>query len=373
MALPALGQQGRYNSGGVGWISVATEAELRVTAVFPVGGVKRALKGAAGSGRWMAAPALLAVLAVVVYPLTFSTYYGFRKVLPGVEGEFVGFANYAGLARDPDFVEALSTTALFTAASAGLSCLAGLGLALLLAKPFPGREAVAVAVFLPWVFPAVVVATFGRLALFDGVGFLNNAAEAFGLADAGSLLLEKSALLSVAVLTDVWRGAPFVALLILAGMRTIPKDVYEAASVDGATPLQGFLRITLPLLKPTLLVVLLIRLLDAFRVFDLFRVLGNGDLKSLSTYVYQNVLLSQLNFGLGSAAAVFVFACALSAALFFVLVLRAQAPTGLAQAALHGDAAQQDAGGRGRFGPRLGAVGGFWRSHSWRRWRGFSG
>jgi len=271
----------------------------------------------------MASPALIGVLAIIVYPLAFATYYSLREVSPNLVGEFVGLTNYAGLAQDSAFTEALFTTLLFTAASTVLSFLAGLGLALLLARPFPGRGALAAAVFLPWIFPTVVTATFGRMAL--------------GFSNGGLLLGDRSALFVMAVLVDVWRSAPFVALLLLAGLATIPRDIYEAASVEGASSLQKFFKITLPLLKPTILIVLLIRLLDAFRVHDLFWVMGGRQLVSLSTYVYQNVLLSAINFGRGSAAAVFVFACALSVALVFAVILRAQASTGLGQEGLAED------------------------------------
>jgi len=126
----------------------------------------------------MVLPALLAILVIVAYPLAFATYYGFMRVLPGVPAEFVGFANYSRMVRDPHFAEALRTTVLFTVASAGLSFFIGLGLALLLSRPFRGRGAVAT--FLPWVFPPVVVATFGRLAMFDGIGPLSRVAGALG-------------------------------------------------------------------------------------------------------------------------------------------------------------------------------------------------
>src|SRR5215211_5914684 len=293
----------------------------------------KALKGT-GSGYWMALPALLAILTMVAYPLAFATFYSFRRILPGLPGEFIGLENYSRMLEDPDFAEALKTTLVFTASSGGLSFLAGLGLALLLSKPFFGRGTLAAAAFLPWVFPPVVVATFGRLALFSGVGPLSRAAEVFGFGNGGLLLIDQSVLLSVAVVVDVWRTTPFVALLLLAGLSTIPKDVYEAARVDGASALQRFFAITLPLLKPALMVVLLLRLLDAFRVFDLFRVLGADNLASLSTYVYQDVMLSQINFGLGNAAAVFIFLCAFLASLFFAFVLRAQASTGVAHSGL---------------------------------------
>ena len=322
--------------------------------------IVKGLKGT-GSGYWMTLPALLAIVAIVAYPLAFATYYSFRRVLPNLAGEFIGLENYSRMLEDPDFAEALKTTLVFTAASGGLSFLAGLGLALLLSKPFFGRGALAAAAFLPWVFPPVAVATFGRLALFSGVGPLSSAAEMLGFGNGELLLVDQGVLLSVAVVLDVWRTAPFVALLLLAALRTIPGDVYEAARVDGAGALQRFFSITLPLLKPALLVVLLLRLLDAFRVFDLFRVLGADNLASLSTYVYQDVMLSQINFGLGNAAAVFMFLCAFLASLFFALVLRAQASTGLAHSGLQRDAPMNGGGtiagrGYGRSGLTLGGM-----------------
>ncbi len=257
-------------------------------------------------------------------------------------GNFVGLDNYTGILKDAAFTEALYTTLLFTAVSASLSFILGLGLALLLSREFAGRNLLAAGMFLPWIFPVVVTAAFGRLAVNDA-GVIQGLAEKVGLVG-GPLMLSRSALFSAAVSLDVWRSVPFVALLLLAGMRTIPKDIYEAASVEGANYLQSFFKITLPLLKPTLLIVLLIRLLDAFRVHDLFWVMAGRQLKSLSTYVYQNVMLSQINFGLGSAAAVFVFACAFSTALFFIVVLQARPSTDLGHSGLQTGAST--AGGR---------------------------
>ena len=173
------------------------------------------MRGERRTAYWMAAPALIAVLAIIVYPLAFATYYSLREVRGNLVGGFVGLANYAGIAQDPAFAEALFTTLLFTAASAGCSFLSGLGLALLLARPFPGRGVVAAAVFLPWIFPAVVTATFGRIAL--------------GFPEEGLLLGNRGALFVVAVLVDTWRSAPLVALLLLAGLRTIPRDIYVIA------------------------------------------------------------------------------------------------------------------------------------------------
>jgi trehalose/maltose transport system permease protein len=128
-------------------------------------------------------------------------------------------------------------------------------------------------------------------------------------------------LLIGAILVDVWKTTPFVALLLLAGLQTIPGEVYEAARVDGANVMQRFFRITMPLLKGAILVAVLFRTLDAYRVYDLFWVLGNRELQSLSTYVYEGVRISQLQFGPGNAAAVFIFVTAFLIALFFIRVL----------------------------------------------------
>lgn len=286
------------------------------------------------SAHLMLAPSLIVIFAIVLYPLSFATYYSLRKVLGNLVGEWVGLQNYARMFADAGFSEALSTTLVFMGASTAIAFLAGLGVALLLSRPFRGRAAVTAAVLLPWIFPAVVAASMGRIAMNDQVGLINLAAQALGLVD-GPILLDRTSVLAVAVLLDAWRTAPFVALILLVGLRTIPGDLYEAARVDGAGPLQRFLRVTLPLLKPALLVALLFRLLDAFRVYDLFWVMAGRELRSLSTYVYQNVMLSQINFGLGSAAAVFVFLFALSVAFLFVLILRIQSSTGVRHTALH--------------------------------------
>ena len=129
------------------------------------------------------------------------------------------------------------------------------------------------------------------------------------------------------ILTEVWKTTPFMALLLLAGLQTIPEDLYEAARIDGANAVQRFTWITLPLLKPAILVAVLIRTLDSWRVYDLFWAMSNRELESLSTFVYKAVRVSQLNFPVGNAAAVFVFLSALLIAVFFIKVLGMQTST----------------------------------------------
>ena len=296
---------------------------------------------AAGRGWWLAAPALAVILSVVLYPLVFATYYSLREVRPNLVGDWSGLSNYSRMLHDPGFLGALSTTLAFTAASSTLSLVLGFSIALALNRVTKGRGALTAIFLIPWAFALVVVATISRLLVNDQVGIVGYAVKALGILDQ-PLLTDPPALLVVAILADVWRGTPLVVLLLLAGLSTIPAELHEAASVDGAGSLQRFFRITVPLLRPTLPVVLLFRALDAFRVYDLFWVMSGRQLESISTYIYENVMISQFNFGLGMAGAVFVFECALSTAAVFIALFGAQASTGLQHSGLYE---------RGRSGP----------------------
>jgi multiple sugar transport system permease protein len=160
----------------------------------------------------------------------------------------------------------------------------------------------------------------------DQVGIINYVANTIGLISE-PILSDRTLLLIGVILVDVWKTTPFMALLLLAGLQTIPGDVYEAARVDGANVMQRFFSITLPLLYPTILVALLFRTLDAYRVFDLFWALSNRELESLSTFVYEGVRISQLQFAQGNAASVFIFVTAFLIALFFIKVLGMQTST----------------------------------------------
>jgi len=166
----------------------------------------------------------------------------------------------------------------------------------------------------------VISAAMWRLMFQNQVGIIQYVANALGLVSE-PILSDRTLLLMAAIVVDTWKTTPFMALLLLAGLQVIPGDVYEAARVDGANVMQRFFRITLPLLKGAILVALLFRTLDAYRVYDLFWVLSNRELKSLSTFVYEGVRISQLQFGQGNAAAVFIFVTAFLIALFFIKVL----------------------------------------------------
>jgi trehalose/maltose transport system permease protein len=275
---------------------------------------------------YMVLPALLIILVVAFFPILQAVNLSLRQATVAVTGPFVGFENYVEMFQNPDFLEGLTNTLIFTIASVALEFFIGLGIALAINRAFRGRGLVRAAVLVPWAFPTVISAVMWRLMFQDQVGIINYVANAIGLISQ-PILSDRTLLLIGVILVDVWKTTPFMALLLLAGLQTIPGDVYEAARVDGANVWQRFFRITLPLLKPTILVALLFRTLDAYRVFDLFWALSNRELESLSTFVYVGVRISQLQFAQGNAASVFIFVTAFAIALFFIKVLGMQTST----------------------------------------------
>ena len=275
---------------------------------------------------YMVLPALLIILVVAFYPVGYSIYLSFFGATINNVGPFVGFQNYTRMFANPEFIEGLTNTAVFTVVSVTLEFVIGLAIALAINRTFRGRGLVRAAVLVPWAFPTVISAVMWRLMLLDQVGIINYVANALGVVS-GPILSDKTLLVAAAILVDVWKTTPFMALLLLAGLQTIPEDYYEAARIDGASVIQRFTRITLPLLKPAILVAILFRTLDSWRVYDLFWAMSNRGLESLSTFVYKSVRVSQLNFAVGNAAAVFVFFTALLIAIFFIKVLGMQTST----------------------------------------------
>jgi trehalose/maltose transport system permease protein len=272
---------------------------------------------------WMISPAVLLIVAVAFFPVAYSWYLSLHDASVTQVGNWVGFDNYVTVFQDPHFTEALTNTVLFTAISVSLELVLGLAIALGLNQAFRGRGLVRTSVLLPWAFPVVVSALMWRLMLQDQVGIVTYVVQSLGLTDS-PILSDHTSLLIAAILVDVWKTTPFMALLLLAGLQTLPKDLIEAAKVDGAGPLRELFSITLPLLKPTILVALLFRTLEAWGVYDLFWVMTDRQLDSLSTYTYEGVRISQLNFATGTAAAVFTFMAAVAIALVFIKLLGAR-------------------------------------------------
>jgi len=277
------------------------------------------------------APALIVIAGIAFYPIAQSIWYSLLNYLPNepqAASQFVGLDNYKAAFADPVFTDSINYTVLFTVVSVFLEFILGLLFAITLNQKFIGRNVARAAVLVPWAFPTVISAVVWR-----ALGWQNNTgvipaifhAIAPGAVPADWAPLASTPSLIAAMITvDVWKTAPYMALLLLAGLQTIPDDVYEAGRVDGASVWQRFFRITLPLLKPTILVALLFRTLQSWNVFDLFYVVANGNLQSISTYAYKNLIGSTLGFPVGAAVTVLIFLSAGAIALVFTRVLGAQ-------------------------------------------------
>jgi ABC-type sugar transport system permease subunit len=271
----------------------------------------RRCTGAVGAVPLMV-PTLAALLAVSLYPVLRSLWLSGRDTNLGVRSDkFIGLENYRHLWHDAQFWNAWRQTVGFTAASTLLETLLGLAMALVLSRAFRGRGFVRAAMLIPWVIPTVVTSRmFGWL--FDGQNGVVNylLVEAHLLGHAANFLGSTGLAMPTIVLADVWKTTPFMALLILAGLQTIPRSLTEAARIDGASAWQAFWRVKLPLLMPSLLIAALLRGLDAFRIFDLpYTLTGGGPADStetLSTLAYKRIF-SGLEIGPGSSITTAMF------------------------------------------------------------------
>jgi multiple sugar transport system permease protein len=272
------------------------------------------------SGGRFVAPALVLLACVAVYPIFYVLYLSLqRRLLIFDISRFVGLDNYAFLFRDGRFWNALGNTVYFTAASVSLELLLGLALAVLLNRSFPLKGLTRAFILIPWAVPTVVSAKMWEWMYNSDFGVLN-----YLLGTKVNWLGSPAWALNAAVFMDVWKTTPFVVILLTAGLQVIPGKLYQAAKIDGAGSWQIFRRITFPLLRPVILVVLIFRTLDAFRVFDAVYVLTGGGpantTETLSIYAYK-VLFQTLQFGYGSTLAVVVFLCTAGMSLFYMRLL----------------------------------------------------
>ena len=209
---------------------------------------------------------------------------------------------------DDDFIDGIWTTVVFSVVSVALELLIGLFMALVVNSKFRGRGAMRAVMLVPWAIPTVISARLWELMLKDtSAGIFNKILLDLGAIEAPLAWLADPALqIPTAIIVDVWKTAPFMALLLLAGLQVIPSDLYEAASVDGASPLRRFFAVTLPLLRPAIAIALIFRTLDALRVFDLFNVLFGRQQLSMATYNFETLVSNQLD-GYASAISVIIF------------------------------------------------------------------
>jgi ABC-type sugar transport system permease subunit len=274
------------------------------------------------------APTLASIGAVAIYPVLLGLWLSLRDTtLASPTDTFVGLGNYSQIVSDSLFWNAWIHTIQFTTISTLLETLFGLMIALVLAEQFRGRGIVRAAMLVPWAIPTVVTSKmFGWL--FDGQnGIVNYLLRALGLIQHNiDWIGSPNFALTTIIIADVWKTAPFIALLLLAGLQTIPGSLAEASRIDGANAWQHFWYVKLPLLTPTLLIASMFRALDAFRIFDLVYVLtGGGPADStevLSTLTYKQ-LFSALQIGYGSALSTIMFITEIVIAVIFgVLLIR---------------------------------------------------
>lgn len=266
-------------------------------------------------------PAVIALSLVTVYPVLSALYLSlFRKIPIFDISEFTGLDNYRFLLADDRFWNAFGNTVYFTALSVSLELLLGLGIALLLNRSFRFKGLVTALVLVPWAVPTVVSARMWEWVYNTDFGILNHL-----LGMQINWLGSPFWAMNAAVLMDIWKTTPFVVILLLAGLNVIPRELYQAARIDGAGGWSIFRRITLPLLMPMVLVVLLFRTMDAFRVFDAVYVLTGGgpanSTETLSIYAYK-VLFQTLQFGYGSTLSIVVFLCVSAISVLYVRFLQ---------------------------------------------------
>lgn len=260
-------------------------------------------------------PSVLVVFAVAIYPLFETVRLSFTNARLASDREVrnVGIQNYRRIFEDDQFWNALQNTVVFTVSAVALETILGMIIALTINSQFRGRGLVRTSMLVPWAIPTVVSSVLWDWMLHDRFGVINSIFIRLGLMAENRnfpWIQNTGTALGAVIAIDVWKTTPFMALLLLAGLQIIPGDVYEAAYVDGASKWQQFWQMTLPLVKPALLVALIFRTMDSFRVFDLIYVLKQGatDTMSIAIYTYQELIASS-RLGYGSAAAVIVFLC----------------------------------------------------------------
>ena len=272
-------------------------------------------------------PCLSFVSIFAFFPIIYSFYLSLHRIiigLPGMGRKFIGFQNYRDLFMDGVALHSLVHTLVFVISSTFFELLFGLLIALVIHRNFKGRGMVRAAVLVPWALPTVVASQMWRFIFNDKYGLVNFVVHGSDPSAYTAWLADPLFAFAAIVIADVWKTSSFAALLILAGLQAIPEELYEAARIDGAGPWQQFKKITLPLLKPALLIALLFRTMDAFRVFDLVFVMTQGgpadSTNVLQFYGYKKIFAEGL-MGYGSTVSVMVFAITFVIALLYIRMI----------------------------------------------------
>jgi multiple sugar transport system permease protein len=267
----------------------------------------------------MVAPSMVLIAIVAVWPIIYAIWLSLHEYSVRVAGLSrwagpLGLRNYSNALSNPDWWAALEHTLIFTVVSVFFELLIGLGMALCMHEAFKGQGLLRTVVLVPWAVLTVVTAVMWRTMFVSPYGFINTI-----LGTKTVWLGSEPQALIVIIVADVWKTAPFMALLILAGLQVIPGEIYEAAKVDGATTWQRFSKITLPLLMPAILVALIFRTLDALRIFDLPFVLTKGahGTNTLSLEAYQTFTANNI-IGKGAALAVVTFIIVMAVSFVYI-------------------------------------------------------
>ncbi len=259
---------------------------------------------------WLLAPSLAFVAIIGAFPVLSQFVLSFTHYNMKFADErgFAGLENFARLATDATFLQDFWQTVYFTVISVGFELTFGLAAALALNRIGRGRAPVSTSVVLPWALPTVVAATMWSLILNDRMGLLNSVLVRLGAIDTPVVWLGPGLAMGSIILADVWKTTPFVAIILLGGLKSIPDQYYEAAALDGASRWHQLRFVTMPLLRPFIAIALLFRTMDAFRIFDIIWVLTGGATKTetLSIYIYR-VLFRYSDLGYGSAMTVALF------------------------------------------------------------------
>ena len=281
-------------------------------------------------------PMLIVLLLVAGWPLLRSIWFSLTDANLALlaEARFIGLENYLvrsngawyGILADPQWWRAVQNTVYFACVSVSIETVFGLGIALVLNATFKGRGLVRAAVLIPWAIPTIVSAKMWGWMLHDQFGIVNDLLLKLGLIVRPiAWTADPDLVMNAVILADVWKTTPFMALLILAALQLLPKDCYEAARIDGIHPLRVFVRLTLPLIRPALMVAVIFRLLDALRMFDLVYVLtpNTEETATMSTFARQQLVDFQ-EVGYGSAATTAMFFLIAAVTMLYITLGRVQ-------------------------------------------------
>ena len=267
-------------------------------------------------------PAMVLFLLFVAYPVlnTLKTsLYSLRIQTLSQGGKFVGFQNVIKLAQDKTMLTSLVFTVGFTVVSVILETVLGMACALIMNRTFKGQGFVRAMILIPWCIPTIVSGLMWSYMFSESFGVINQALKAIGLSPVMWVTGAKGAFSSM-IIADVWKTSPYMSLLLLSGLKTVPGDIYEAASIDGAGKIQQFFFITLPVIKPVVLVSVMFRTIQSFRIYDLVKVLTDGGPNNVTQSLTMYTMKQYFTFGdlgYGAALAVLTFAVSLMIAMFF--------------------------------------------------------